>query len=49
MKSFKFKIHGTEYNVDVKGIEDNLAQIEVNGTLYEVEIENKIKTLKGIL
>ncbi len=46
MKSFKFKIHGTEYNVDVKGIEDNLAQIEVNGTLYEVEIENKIKTSK---
>lgn len=46
MKSFKFKIHGNEYNVDVKGIEDNIAQIEVNGTVYDVEIERKITTSK---
>jgi len=46
MKSFKFKIHGNEYGVDVIGIEDNIALIEVNGTRYEIEIERKIKQSK---
>ena len=46
MKSFKFKIHGNEYVVDIKDIEDNIANIEVNGTPYNVEIERKIKQIK---
>ncbi len=46
MKSFKFLIHGTEFNVDVTGIEENIASIEVNGTKYEVEIEKKVKHSK---
>ena len=46
MKSFKFLIHGTEFNVDVTGIEENIANIEVNGTKYEVEIEKKVKQSK---
>ena len=46
MKSFKFFIHGTEFNVDVTDIEDNIANIEVNGTKYEVEIEKKVKQSK---
>ena len=46
MKSFKFLIHGTEFNVDVTDIEDNIANIEVNGTKYEVEIERKVKQSK---
>ncbi|HKL38592.1 MAG TPA: biotin/lipoyl-containing protein [Bacteroidales bacterium] len=41
MKKFKFKIRGNSYDVDIKDIEDNIAQIEVNGTLYEVEVEQK--------
>jgi len=46
MKSFKFLIHGTEFNVDVTGIEDNVASIEVNGTKYDVQIEQKLKQSK---
>lgn len=46
MKNFKFIINGNEYNVDLKGIEDNIAHIEVNGTRYDVEIERKVKQTK---
>jgi biotin carboxyl carrier protein len=41
MKKFKFKIRGNSYDVEIKDFEDNIAQIEVNGTLYEVEVEQK--------
>jgi biotin carboxyl carrier protein len=41
MKKFKFKIRGNTYDVEIKEFEDNIAQIEVNGTLYEVEVEQK--------
>jgi biotin carboxyl carrier protein len=46
MKQFKFTIHGNEYSVDVIGIEDNIAKLEVNGTPYDVEIQRKVKTSK---
>lgn len=46
MKQFKFTIHGNDYAVDVISFEDNLAQIEVNGTPYEVEVHKKVKTTK---
>ena len=41
MKKFKFKIRGNTYDVEIKDFEDNIAQIEVNGTMYEVEVEKK--------
>ena len=34
MKKFKFTIRGNEYEVEVKNLEDGLAKIDVNGTLY---------------
>lgn len=46
MKKFKFKIRGNTYDVNLKNIEDNLAEIEVNGTTYEVEIQQELKTTK---
>lgn len=46
MKKYKFKIHGNDYDVLVKDIEDNIANIEVNGTSYSVEIDSEIKTTK---
>ena len=46
MKSFKFTIQGNHYDVDVKSIEDNLAQVEVNGTNYEVEIHRQVSLTK---
>ncbi|MEX0986934.1 MAG: biotin/lipoyl-containing protein [Bacteroidales bacterium] len=46
MKQFKFTIHGNDYAVDVIGIEENIATLEVNGTPYQVEIHRKVKTSK---
>ncbi|TKG96363.1 biotin/lipoyl-binding protein [Puteibacter caeruleilacunae] len=46
MKKFKFTISGHEYDVHLQDIEDNVAEIEVNGTKYKVEIEQEVKTTK---
>jgi glutaconyl-CoA/methylmalonyl-CoA decarboxylase subunit gamma len=46
MKKYKFTINGNNYDVHLKDIEDNIAEIDVNGTIYEVEIHNKVKTTK---
>jgi glutaconyl-CoA/methylmalonyl-CoA decarboxylase subunit gamma len=46
MKNFRFTINGNDYAVDVIAMEDNIAQLEVNGTPYEVEIHKKIRTSK---
>lgn len=46
MKSYKFKIHGHEYEVDIKSCEGNIFDIEVNGTSYHVEMDRDIKTTK---
>lgn len=42
MKKFKFKINGNDYDVKIKNVESNLAEVEVNGTTYEVELEQKM-------
>ena len=46
MKNYKFTIHGTQYEVDILSIESNIAQIEVNGTPYTVEIQREVKQIK---
>jgi biotin carboxyl carrier protein len=46
MKKFKFTINGNDYNVDVHGIEENLARLEVNGTPYNVELHRQLKASK---
>lgn len=46
MRKFKFTIHGNQYAVDIHGIEDNIAHLEVNGTAYDVEIHRKTTSSK---
>jgi len=46
MKKFKFNIRGNEYNVEILNLEDNIAEVEVNGSVYQVEIERHIKQTK---
>ena len=46
MKKYKFTIRGTNYEVHLKDIEDNIAELDVNGTIYEVEIHGAVKTSK---
>lgn len=43
MKKFKFTVQGNTYEVEIQNIEDNLAEIEVNGSLYKVEIHREVK------
>ena len=43
MKEYKYKINGNLYNVTIGDIEDNIAHVEVNGTHYTVEMEQKPK------
>ena len=44
MRRYKFTISGNKYNVEIKSIEENIAEIEVNGTSYRVELGKEIKT-----
>ena len=39
----KYKLNGVDYDVEVKGIEENIAKVNVNGTEYEVELAEAVK------
>ena len=41
MKEYKYKINGNTYKVAVGDIDNGIAQVEVNGTPYKVELEKK--------
>ena len=45
MKEYKYKINGNVYKVAIGDIEDNIAHVEVNGTPYNVEMENAPKVV----
>jgi len=47
MKSFKFRINGNQYEVDVLDVDGNIAKIEVNGTLFDVEMQREIPKIKA--
>lgn len=46
MKKFKFTIRGNEYEVQINSFEDNIAEIDVNGSIYQVELAEQVKTTK---
>lgn len=48
MKSYKFKINGKEYAVDINGIEGKNADVTVNGVAYNVELEDSIPSVLGL-
>lgn len=39
MKEYKYKINGNNYTVAVGDIDDNVAQVEVNGVPYKVVLD----------
>ncbi|NLE36231.1 MAG: biotin/lipoyl-binding protein [Bacteroidales bacterium] len=49
MKSYKFKINGNQYEVEVLEVDGNLARIEVNGTVYDVEMQREIPRIKTVV
>ena len=46
MKEYKYKINGNTYKVAVGDIENNIAQVEVNGTPYRVELDEQKAPVK---
>ncbi len=43
MKEYKYKINGNTYKVAIGDIENNVAQVEVNGVPYKVELDSAKK------
>ncbi len=39
MKSYKFRINGNEYDVEINSVEGNIADVTVNGADYKVEMD----------
>jgi len=46
MKKFKFTINGNQYDAEILSIEDNVAEIEINGTPYKVEVDKTLQATK---
>ncbi len=42
MKTYKFKINGNEYNVEIRSVEGNIADVTVNGASYKVEMDTPV-------
>lgn len=46
MKSYKFTINGNKYEVNIISVEGNIADVEVNGSSYKVEVEKELQASK---
>lgn len=46
MKNFKFKIGDRSYAVDIENVNEKTATVNVNGVIYEVEVDKKLKTAR---
>ena len=46
MKTYKFKVNETGYTVNIKSHEDNIINLEVNGTSYDVVLQGDLKKTK---
>jgi glutaconyl-CoA/methylmalonyl-CoA decarboxylase subunit gamma len=46
MKRFKFTINGNQYQAEILSIEDNMAEVDINGTVYAVEVDKSLQPTK---
>ena len=46
MKKYTLTIHGNKYDVTIGSIEDNVIEVEVNGSSYKVEVDKSIQSVK---
>lgn len=46
MKKFSFTINGNAYDCEIINVEDNVAEVEVNGVSYAVEFDRVLETTK---
>jgi len=43
MKNFNITINGNKYFVEILKVEDNIAEVEVNGSIFKVEVDKNLK------
>lgn len=46
MSKYKFNINGNSYSAEVLSVDDNIAQVKINGSTYQVELDKAIKSSK---
>ena len=46
MKKYTFTIHGNKYDVNITGVDENIIDLEVNGSSYRVEVDKNIQPVK---
>jgi glutaconyl-CoA/methylmalonyl-CoA decarboxylase subunit gamma len=46
MKKYKFTIHGNQYDVNILNVDDNIIEIDVNGSVYSVEVDKSLQPVK---
>ena len=46
MKKFKFTINGNQYDAEIANIEDNNAEVIINGVKYNVEVQINMQAAK---
>lgn len=46
MKNFKFTINGNKYEVNIISVEGNIADVEVNGSSFKVEVDKDLQPVK---
>lgn len=49
MKEYKYKIKGIPYEVVINGVEENIADVTVNGIKFEVELDKPIVEPKPVV
>ena len=49
MKEYKYTINGKEYKVTIGEVKDNIANVEVNGQTYKVEMEKTEEAPKPVV
>lgn len=48
MKTYKYKVQGVEYKVNIDEIEGNVAKVTVNDVPFEVEMEETVRPTKSV-
>lgn len=46
MKKYKFVINGNDYEVSIVDVDENIVNVEVNGTNYKVEVDKQVMPQK---
>ena len=46
MSKYQYKVQGVDYEVEIEGVEGNIAKVNVNGIPFEVELQQPINAAK---